>query len=185
MSDTESRKELTKQLIAASFKELLAKYPFEKISIKMIVDGADIRRPSFYNHFLDKYDLLEWILATEVIAPARKALDDGDERLAWRLLFENILQNAAFYRKAFQVTGQNGFEEAFVRQQTPLILRFLSRTAHLRPQPAPITDEQMAVYYALSLSTAIKAWLLSGTDIDVDALMNITQYLIKHIPIHF
>lgn len=182
MSPTEGRKELTKQLIAASFKELLIRCPFDKISIKMIVDGADIRRPSFYNHFLDKYDLLEWIVATEVIAPAQKALDTGRDQDAWRHLYQSILDNEVFYRKAFSVTGQNGFEEAFVRQLTPLTECYLARTADKRPQPSPLSEREMAIYYALVFSTGIKAWLFSGKKADTEELLRLTHYLMDNIP---
>jgi len=54
----DSRKDMTKRLIADGFKALMLRYPFEKISIMMITNEAGIRRPSFYNHFQDKYDLL-------------------------------------------------------------------------------------------------------------------------------
>jgi probable dihydroxyacetone kinase regulator len=148
----------------------------------MIVDGADIRRPSFYNHFLDKYDLLEWIVATEVIEPARKALDAGQNEQAWRLFFTALLENEAFYRKAFSVTGQNGFEEAFVRQLTPLVKSYLAMDASQRTQPAPLSDEQMAVCYALAFSTGIKAWLLSNFETDIDSLLAIADYLISNAP---
>jgi len=170
-------------LIADSFKDLLVRHPFEKISIKMIVDGADIRRPSFYNHFLDKYDLLEWIVAREVIAPAQRALDAGDTLGSWRLLFQALLQNDVFYRKAFSVTGQNGFEEAFVRQLTPLVESYLQATAHQRLQPAPIPEKSMAVLYALSFSAVIKAWLLSGHQTTAEQLLTAAMYLSKNVPI--
>ena len=48
-------------LLAESFKELALKQPIEKITIKEITDKAGVIRPTFYNHFQDKYDLLEWI----------------------------------------------------------------------------------------------------------------------------
>ena len=148
----------------------------------MIVDGADIRRPSFYNHFLDKYDLLEWIVATEVVAPARKALEAGQGLEAWHHLFQSILDNEIFYRKAFSVTGQNGFEEAFVRQLTPLTECYLSRTADKRPQQAPVSEKDMAVFYALAFSTGIKAWLFSGHQANAEQLMAMAQYLLENTP---
>ena len=46
-------------LLAESFKELALKQPIEKITIKEITDKAGVIRPTFYNHFQDKYDLLE------------------------------------------------------------------------------------------------------------------------------
>ena len=38
-----------------SFKALVRQYPVEKITIKQITDGAGVIRPTFYNHFHDKY----------------------------------------------------------------------------------------------------------------------------------
>ena len=57
-------------LLAESFKELALKQPIEKITIKEITDKAGVIRPTFYNHFQDKYELLEWIIDTQLIAPA-------------------------------------------------------------------------------------------------------------------
>ena len=52
------------QLLADSLKELAAKRPMEKITIKEITDKAGVIRPTFYNHFQDKFELLEWIIRT-------------------------------------------------------------------------------------------------------------------------
>ena len=54
--------------------ETTVKTPFEKITIKQITDGAGVIRVTFYNHFQDKYDLLEWIVATEILDPVRRIL---------------------------------------------------------------------------------------------------------------
>lgn len=148
----------------------------------MIVDGADIRRPSFYNHFLDKYDLLEWIVATDVIAPAQRALEAGNEAESWRLLLGNLRSNEVFYRKAFGVTGQNGFEEAFVRQLTPLVNTYLTKTGSAPTKPAPLSEAQIATFYALIFSTAIKAWLLSGLQANTEQLMVMARQLIRYAP---
>lgn len=102
----DSRKDMTKRLIADGFKALMLRYPFEKISIMMITNEAGIRRPSFYNHFQDKYDLLAWIVETDVIAPAGEPLRRGDGVGALRTIFAGLVEDAAFYRKAFTVTGQ-------------------------------------------------------------------------------
>ena len=60
----------TDRLLADSFKELAQIKPVEKITIKEITDKAGVIRPTFYNHFQDKYELLEWIIREEILAPA-------------------------------------------------------------------------------------------------------------------
>ena len=62
----EDKKELTKDLLTLSFRELILKTPFDKITIKMITDGAGVIRPTFYKHFQDKYGILEYILQKEI-----------------------------------------------------------------------------------------------------------------------
>ena len=49
-------------LLAESFKKLARTRPIEKITIREITDEAGVIRPTFYNHFQDKYELLEWSL---------------------------------------------------------------------------------------------------------------------------
>ena len=55
------------KLLAESFKELVAVTPVEKITIKEITDKAGVIRPTFYNHFQDKFELLEWIIKKELL----------------------------------------------------------------------------------------------------------------------
>lgn len=52
----------TKELLADSFRTLVLTVPFQKISIKMITDGAHVIRPTFYNYFQDKYEVIEFFV---------------------------------------------------------------------------------------------------------------------------
>ena len=58
-------------LLAESFKELAMQRSIEKITIKEITDKAGVIRPTFYNHFQDKYELLEWIINQDLIEPMK------------------------------------------------------------------------------------------------------------------
>ena len=52
-----TNEETTNALLAKSLKELLKTTNFEKITIKEITNNAGLIRPTFYNHFSDKYAL--------------------------------------------------------------------------------------------------------------------------------
>lgn len=62
----ERKSELTKALLGEKFKELVAKKGFEKLTIKIITDAAGVIRPTFYNYFQDKYEVMEWLLWEDV-----------------------------------------------------------------------------------------------------------------------
>ncbi|HJJ34608.1 MAG TPA: TetR/AcrR family transcriptional regulator [Methanocorpusculum sp.] len=49
----------TERAIRCAFIDLVAEKGFDELSVKDIVDAADIGRGTFYLHYKDKYDLLE------------------------------------------------------------------------------------------------------------------------------
>ena len=69
----------TKKAIAYSLKELLVEKPLSKITVNDITLKCDINRQTFYYHFQDIIDLVEWIC----IEDADKALKDKDTYEKW------------------------------------------------------------------------------------------------------
>ena len=65
------------EMLADSFKVLALKMPIDKITIKEITDGAGVIRPTFYNHFRDKYELLEWMIHREILEPVIPLMQRG------------------------------------------------------------------------------------------------------------
>lgn len=57
----------TKDIISQSFKKLMEKKSFDKITISDISNEAKINRQTFYYHFHDKYELLNTIFYNDVI----------------------------------------------------------------------------------------------------------------------
>lgn len=57
---------ITKRALGASLKKLLNRMPLDKITIQNLVDDAEVSRKTFYYHFQDIYDLLEWVLADDM-----------------------------------------------------------------------------------------------------------------------
>ena len=55
----------TKRALEASFKKLLLEKPLNKITINDITEDCGVNRMTFYYHFKDIYDLVDWILAED------------------------------------------------------------------------------------------------------------------------
>ena len=55
---------ITKNALASSLKSLMEQKPFQKINVNDICEGCGMNRKSFYYHFKDKYDLVNWIFYT-------------------------------------------------------------------------------------------------------------------------
>ena len=58
---------ITKSALARALKRLMAEKDFQKISVTDICEKCGMNRKSFYYHFKDKYDLMNWIFYTEFI----------------------------------------------------------------------------------------------------------------------
>lgn len=58
---TSLKKRTSKQIFAETLLELSKRMPVDKITVKQIVDESGLSLQTFYNHFLDKADLILWI----------------------------------------------------------------------------------------------------------------------------
>ena len=52
--------QVTKRALEASLKKLLLEKPLHKITVSDITEDCGINRMTFYYHFKDIYDLVEW-----------------------------------------------------------------------------------------------------------------------------
>ena len=57
----EKKRRKTEKQIEDSLLQLMKEQTFETISIRQLIDLAEMNRSTFYRHYLDKYDLLEKI----------------------------------------------------------------------------------------------------------------------------
>ena len=50
----------TDYMLAAALKKCMTKAPLDKITVKDITDVCGVSRQTFYRHFQDKQDLVNW-----------------------------------------------------------------------------------------------------------------------------
>lgn len=76
----------TKRALEASLKNLLLKKPLNKITVGDIAEDCGVNRMTFYYHFKDIYDLVEWSCEED----AAKALEGNKTYDTWQKGFLNI-----------------------------------------------------------------------------------------------
>lgn len=153
MSDSQ----ITKRALAEAMKELMQQKPMKKISIGDIVKQCNLNRQSFYYHFKDKYDLVNWIYNTEFIVKVK----DNLSMSSWdflQSLCEFFYENKTFYTNAFKVSGQNSFSEYFIEVMHPMLVVYLKDVFH--------SDvDFFATFFADAIRVSISRWLLEGAKI--------------------
>lgn len=100
---------ITKQAIAQSMKHLMEKKPFDQISTQDIIEKSGISRKTFYYHFKDKYDLVNWIFKSEVMDDIIESTTFSNWMNGSLKLCTYMQQNKAFYMNAINISGQNSF----------------------------------------------------------------------------
>ena len=58
--------QITKNALGNSLKGLLQKKPLNKVTVKDVVEDCGVNRQTFYYHFQDIYDLLEWMFSQDL-----------------------------------------------------------------------------------------------------------------------
>ena len=157
------KKELTKLLLADTLKEQMIIKDFDKITIRRITDAAGVIRPTFYNYFRDKYEVLEWIVDSELIGPMRELAGGGKLKESLLHLFKTVSENRDFYRRAFCVTGQNGFSEMMIRKIGVLIFEYKKKNGlTINSENRLLTREVVAGRFAVDIVTVEN--ILSSTE---------------------
>lgn len=62
MEQNVQKTEQMKYRLADAMKQCMAKMPIERITVRQIVELSGTTRQTFYRHFQDKYDLINWYL---------------------------------------------------------------------------------------------------------------------------
>lgn len=143
----------TKRLFAATLKEQMTRLPFSRIGVTDLCAGCGMNRKSFYYHFKDKYDLVNWSFDTEFAAFAGQRIFTDE----WELLEQLCMffyANRDFYRKVWQIEGQNCFAEHFHEF-------FQARVEEYLKPACPEKEERrlQATLLADAVSCAIGRWI--------------------------
>lgn len=171
-------------LLSESFKEIAATKPIEKITIKEITDKAGVIRPTFYNHFQDKYELLEWIVQTELIDPMDSMIDRGQLKESVVNALTVMSKEKEFFIKAVRLEGQNSFKEILVQKVTDLILKKLDAKKMAEKIVYPwLTPQRAAEFFASTLCYAVIEWVEDGMKVPIEDVVNIFVFLTVNSPV--
>ena len=185
-------KETIDVLLAESFKELACRQPIEKITIKEITDKAGVIRPTFYNHFQDKYELLEWIIKRQVLEPIRPLLFAEMIDQGMLLMFTTIEKEKEFYGKIVRLEGQNSFESIVKKciRETLLEMLTMKRENDKKEKSGKknirypwLTLENTAEFYAQAMSFVIINWIESDMTPSPREITDIYNYIMT-TPMH-
>ena len=175
------QKREVKVLLAESFKELVMQKPVEKITIKEITDRAGVIRVTFYNHFQDKYELLEWICREEIVSPTRALLQNNMQREAVTFLFTAILKNKDFYSHVARLQGQNSFSSIIHQLIAETIEESIAHSHKKKKKKYPwLTGKWLAEYYSHSMTFILMSWIGQDMKVPPEEMVDMCSFVSRH-----
>ncbi|PKK40137.1 hypothetical protein ABB02_00646 [Clostridiaceae bacterium JG1575] len=163
----------TKQILADEMKSLMARKSFAKITVGELCEACGMNRKSFYYHFLDKYDCVNWIFQNEFL----DRISPKEYADRWDLMVDlctYLDSERSFYREALTVTGQNSLREYLAQNLQPRLVVSLSGV---------LKEEENKAFYSSFLADAFVAavirWIAEDHLPLPDFLANMRSILLK------
>ena len=121
--------QVTKRALEQSLKNLLLKKPLTKITVGDITDDCGINRMTFYYHFKDIYDLVEW----SCLEDAKRALDEKKTYDTWQQgllqIFKAVQENKPFILNVYRCVHREQVEKYLQPLVDQLLLNVINEEA--------------------------------------------------------
>lgn len=121
--------QITKRALEDSLKKLLLQKPLSKITISDIANDCGINRMTFYYHFKDIYDLIEWICIEETA----RAINGKKTYETWQQgflqTFQMVLENKPFISNVYHSISREKIEDYFYAITYDLLIGVIEEKA--------------------------------------------------------
>ena len=162
--------QITKRALEQSLKNLLQQKPLSKITISDITEDCGISRMTFYYHFKDIYDLVEWACAED----AARALQNKKTYDTWQQgfvqIFHAVRENKVFVMNVYRCVNREQVEKYLVPLTDQLIMGVITeRAAGMTVREA---DQQfIAQVYSYAFVGIMLDWIRDDRRADPEELV--------------
>ena len=169
--------QITKQALASSLKHLLLQKPLNKITINDIAEDCGISRMTFYYHFRDIFDLVEWVCVED----AARALDGKRTYDTWQAGFLNIFhavkENSPFVLNVYRSVSRDRVEQYL----NPLVHSLILSVVEEKSSGMAISESDkkfIAKFYEYAFIGIMLEWIDNGMREDAAVIVERTSQLV-------
>ncbi len=173
--------QVTKRALEQSLKNLLLKKPLTKITINDITEDCGINRMTFYYHFKDIYDLVEW----SCLEDAKKAIEEKKTHDTWEQgllqLFEAVRENKPFIINVYRCVDRGQVEKYL----SPLVDNLLMGVIEEESAGMTVRSEDkdfISKAYSYVFIGIMLDWIKDDMKEDPQVIVDKLALLMKKIP---
>ena len=170
--------QITKRALEESLKKMLLKKPVNKIPISDITEDWGINRMTFYYHFKDIYDLVEW----SCVEDAARALDGKKTYDTWQQgfqqIFQAVLDNKPFVQNVYQFVNREQVETYLYSLTHNLLIGVIEEKA-VGMQVRDEDKEFIADFFKFAFVGLMLDWIRNGMKKDPQQIIDRLSILIE------
>lgn len=145
--------------------------PLERVTVKRILERSGVSRQTFYNHFLDKNDLICRVYERRMV----RAFNGAMKGFAYRDQLAEALRlmhsHGEFLLQACKMDGQNNLADHMLERAKRFDLEWHQHLWGTEPMPEEL---RLATVYHVTASVQMTiAWILSGFSAPEDELADL------------
>ena len=153
--------DLTRNAISDALKRLLAEKPLSRVTVMDIAAECGISRMTFYYHFRDIYDLVGWIISSDItrILSGRRTHDTWQE--GFLSIFRAVEKDHVFVFNVYNSMSREQLERSLSGPVSELLLAVLRET----DAAAGLQNEDLlfiASFYSYAFIGVMLDWVGNG-----------------------
>ncbi len=169
---------LTKRALESSFKRLLTQKALAKITIADITEDCQISRMTFYYHFKDIYDLVEWSLEEDAATVLNGAQTVQNWQEGYLAVLSELEQNKPFITAIYREMSRERLERFLLPATRKLVLDVMEA----QPNCANVPEKKRAFiadFYAHALAGVTLEWIGDGLSAKPEDLVHNVSLLLE------
>ena len=182
--EVENMASSTKEALGAALKQMLTIKPIEKITVKDLVEICGVNRQTFYYHFDDVYDLLEWVFEED----ANRVLPQEVVYEHWRedvqVFFTYLVDNSSFALSIYNSQSRT-YMLRYYKQRLQSCIRSFAVIVCENRNIDHADFEFVVELYANAIVGIISQWLDRGMqvpkDFTKDRLMRVLDNSVENL----
>lgn len=162
--------DITKRAMAQSLKKFLRKKDLDKITINNITSDCGVNRQTFYYHFKDIYDLLEWIYVNDLVEKVENdtTIFNWQEKFAYVMNY--MLENKDFIIGTYNSVSRKILLDFLFKHYNNLFIGLLN--SFKESYDVDEKDKKfIANFYKYGFAGIIEGWIVDEMIEDPDIIL--------------
>lgn len=168
----------TKIALKESLKKLIAQKPLSKITVSDITDDCGVNRMTFYYHFKDVSNLIEW----SIMEDAESSLGSDLSYKKWQdgllKIFYAIRYNKEFFANIYANVDKKT-AEGYINKHMKGIAESIVKEITAKSSISDESKARISTYYEYCLTSMVICWLEGNFNEEPEFLVEYASALLK------